>query len=748
VRLTNILSYFFGALSIGLCNSSCTLVKPHNSAIIAVDGTPVTTEEFLYVYNKNNLEQEPPTRKEIDEYLDLFVNFKLKVREAESLGLHRDSAFIQELEGYKKQLAAPYLTETRIIDSLVQVTYDRLKTEVNASHILITVPKDATPADTLEAYQQILALKDQIISGGKSFEQTAFEQSQDPSAKRNKGNLGYFTAMQMVYPFEEAAYKLPLDSISDPVRTDFGYHLIKVNQRRPSQGRIQVSHILVRAQSGIAAGDSTLAANRAREIYTKATNGDDWNLLCRQFSEDVGTKMKGGQLPWFKTGDISNIPSFETAAFSLEHPGDISEPVKTAYGWHILRLDGKQGLEPFEELEPKIRSNLSSSSRAHLNQTELIKRLKQENNFKENQQMVEKALEFGNEDLETGSWQISDDWDHLDQVLFTVEKSNYLVRKFYEFVEEKQPFKSTAGRLQSMESAYEQFVNSSLLDYEEDHLADKHYDYKMLLREYRDGILLFQLMEERVWNQAIMDTTGLREFFEQNQDQYQWEDRVSANIYNADTESSLEKVREFIDQGYVIFTKYDFHGTETSLNKAQVRILEGISRQLLSGEDRYLVFEYDTTSIPAARIKETISKQLDVYGIGDKQFKVRYLPVSQGFIIYAASSSVEDLLENMNKENPLTLQLESGQFQRGENRFVDQVPWVTGKHQLNADERSILVEITKLLPAGDQQLDEIKGQVISDYQNLLEAEWIDELRQKYPVEIYEKEVEKVYEQFD
>ena len=307
----------------------------------------------MYVYNKNNLNQEPTNKSAIDDYLELFINFKLKVREAEALGLHKDSSFVRELAGYQKQLAAPYLTETRILDSLAMVTYERLKTEVNASHILIRVAREASPEDTLKALERIEQVSEMIDRNGKDFEQLAFEYSEDPSAKQNNGNLGYFTAMQMVYPFEEAVYRLPVDSVSKPIRTDFGYHLIKVNDKRTSQGRIQVSHILVRTQPDINREDSVLAAKRAQEIHAKAINGGDWDLLCRQFSEDVGTKMKGGKLPWFKTGDISNIPTFEEAAFSIQQPGEISKPIKTAYGWHIIRLDARQGLEPFEQLEQK-----------------------------------------------------------------------------------------------------------------------------------------------------------------------------------------------------------------------------------------------------------------------------------------------------------------------------------------------------------------------------------------------------------
>lgn len=727
---------------------SCTVLKnPDTNAIVTIDGTPVTTEELLYVYHKNNLETQTVDTSEIRNYLDLFINFKLKVREAEMLGLDQDSAFIEELEGYRKQLAYPYLTETRLLDSLAKVTYERLKTEINASHILIQVTSDASPQDTLAAYEEIVLLSD-LIKQGEDFGQVAFERSEDPSVKQNKGNLGYFTAMQMVYPFEEAAYRLPVDSISQPVRTNFGYHLIKVHDKRTSQGQIQVSHILVRTQQGISPSDSILAANRAQEIYSKAINQEDWDLLCRQFSEDVGTKMKGGKLPWFKTGDISNIPAFEKAAFSLDQIGEISEPVKTEYGWHIIKLEEQKELETYETLEPKIRSNISANSRAEMNQQELIKRLKKENHFKESRQVVEEAISYANETLSKGTWTSVDHWGIQNKQLFSIDDSSYTVADFYQYVENKQPLPYQSDPVEMMRTAYDKFSKEALIAYEDAHLADKYYDYKMLLKEYRDGILLFQLMEDKVWNQAIQDTLGLKSFFEENQQNYQWEDRAATNIYNVLDENALQEVENFIEQGYFNYTKYDFYSQEESLNKVQINILDDISQLLLQSENKYLILQYDTSNSRLEKICGEIINHLQTIGIDTNSIVIEELNKgSLGFIGFVASNSIDDLSENMNNKNPLTIQVESGLFQKGENTWLDQVAWETGRHQLEVDNRIVLVEITQILPAGNQQFNEIKGQVISDYQTELENEWVEELRNKYRVDIHENELERIYNKY-
>ena len=733
--------------SLGIACAS--LNNSNSSTVVEVDGTEVTSREFLHVYNKNNLNEVPQGREEITDYLDLFINFKLKVREAESLGLDKDSSFIEELSGYQKQLARPYLTETRLLDSLSLVTYERLKTEVHASHILIGLPEDHSPEDTLGAYERIISLRELISSGEKGFGQAAFEHSEDPSAKQNRGDLGYFSAMQMVYPFEDAAYRLPVDSISSPIRTDFGYHLIKVHDRRPSQGRIQVSHILVRSPEGIQANDSLLAAKRAQQIYVKANSGEDWDLLCRQFSEDLGTKMKGGALPWFKTGDISNIPTFEKAAFEIENPGDIHEPVKTAYGWHIIRLNDKQGLESYESLESKIRANLTSSSRADLNQKELVNRLKLENHFKQNESVMTAAFEFANETLNKGTWKSQPHWEVNQKELFKIGKSNFLVSDFYNYLEAKQPLKYHTDPKQMMLTAYEDYVKETLIDYEEVHLADKHYDYKMLTKEYRDGILLFQLMEDKVWNQAIRDTVGLKEFYLQHKDSYQWDTRVDATVFNVGDESALNEVEKFLDTGYFTYQKYDFSGSGEDFNKAQERILGTVAQLLQQGQQRQLVMEFDTSMVENIKTRQAIDAFLNASNVDATNSVIRHLPEGrQGFLLYATSSSLNDLAENMNQKDPLTIQVESGRYQRGENQVVDKVEWEKGIHNLEVDGRKVLVHIEEIIPKGLQELEEIKGQVISDYQTHLEAKWVAELRDKYQVIIHEKTLEKIYKQYN
>jgi len=748
VNFHNITSISLNILVLSCLAYGCSTIKNTGSQeIITIDQRSVTTEEFLYVFEKNNLNQnlEVVTEDDVRDYLDLFINFKLKVLEAEAQGLHQDPDFISELEGYRKQLAQPYLTETQFMDSLVKVTYDRLGEEVNASHLLIRVAEDANPADTLVAYRKIEEIRAKVDAGG-DFNSLAQQFSEDPSASQNEGQLGYFSAMQMVYDFENAAYGLNINEVSQPVRTRFGYHLIKVHDKRASHGKIQVAHILIRANPAIPAQDSLAAAEKAFEIYRLAKKGEDWDLLCRQFSEDTSTKLKGGSLPWFKTGDLSNIPAFEKAAFALVDVNEISQPVKTPYGWHIIRLENRLGLEPFEELEPRIRANLTRNSRGDLNKQALVKRLKAENNFQEMPQALDIALTHATDSLLQGIWQSDPAWNDQANTLFLINEMSVTLGDFYQYLETNQPFQKGSSAAQKMTGAYSRFSEERLIRYEEQNLSTKYPEYRLLSQEYRDGLLLFQLMEDKVWNKAVEDSAGLNSFFAQHRQLYQWGPRVQATIFNAADQRTLDQVVKFLNEGSMEYLKYDFSGSELSLNKAQIKILDNIARQLKQGSKRYLVLEYPDDA-QSKKVRDLLMTHLTNYKIADR-VKENNSGNYQGFIAYVASRSPQDLAAKLNEKQPLTLQIENGRFQKGDNPLVDEVPWQPGQRVVEKDGRFILVNIEQVLPAGNQELSEIKGQVISDYQVELEKLWLDELKNKYQVTINEKAVKNVYEMYE
>ncbi|HEU5289699.1 MAG TPA: peptidylprolyl isomerase, partial [Cyclobacteriaceae bacterium] len=368
--------------------------------LFTVASEPVTSDEFIYLYKKNHQAKEDFTQPKIEEYLALFINFKLKVKEARFRGIDTTAVFLKEYESYKEELKKPYLPEGKLIDSLVNVTYKRLQEEVRASHILISIKNDATPADTLEAYNKALEIKSKA-QAGEDFGSLAALYSEEPMAQTSKGDLGYFTALQMVYPFENAAYLGKPGDIVGPVRTRFGYHILKIVDRKPARGEVEVSHIMIRTG---AERDAAKSKNLIFEIYEQLNGGVSWEEVCKQYSEDPSSKNNGGKLRPFGVGAMASVPEFDRVAFSLQKPGEVSDPFQTQYGWHIVRLEKKIPLPTLEELAPNLKGRVARDERVQVSKQALTSKLKRDFSFTEN--TVTKAKVFGLADttLTTGKW--------------------------------------------------------------------------------------------------------------------------------------------------------------------------------------------------------------------------------------------------------------------------------------------------------------------------------------------------------
>lgn len=530
-------------------NSAAAQKVSDTTTLMTVNGQKVTVEEFNYIYSKNNQKNKYAyTQKDLDEYMKLFINFKLKVLEAERLGLDTNPAFITELKGYEKQLAKPYLTEDSVIDALTKQAYERMQTEVRAAHILILVDENASPEDTLKAYKKISSIRKSIVEG-KDFGKTAFEKSEDPSAKINNGDLGYFRALNMVYPFEEAAYTTPVGTVSEPFRTSFGYHILKVTDKRPSQGTVTAAHIMINAKSGISSEDSLAAKRKVDEIYTKLiADPSQWNTLCTQFSDHGASKNNNGELKPFETGNPNLPAEFKETAFKLEKEGDISAPFKSPYGWHIVKLISKTPLDPFDKMEYEIRNRVMRDSRSALSEKVLIKKLKKENDVVEYAKNFTTFLSFANDDLISGTWKYTPT-KKSGYTLFTINGEKYSIEDALTYIQSSQKPSKANKAEEVMKKYYETFLNKSILQYEEDHLTEKYSDYRLLVKEYRDGILLFQLMDDLVWSKAVKDTSGLKKYYEANKTSYMWVDRIDATIYDLGEIDKLKKLKKDIAKG-------------------------------------------------------------------------------------------------------------------------------------------------------------------------------------------------------
>ena len=509
--------------------------------VLSVDGEDVSLEEFENIFRKNNRDS-VVTKASIDEYMELFINFKLKVHAAKAAGLDTVSKFKYELQGYRSQLARPYLTDQEKLDELMQEAYAHLQEEVRASHLLIECKPNALAADTLKAYNKIMDIRKKILAG-ESFESAAKKYSTDKSVEKNNGDLGYFTAFQMVYPFESAAYNTKIGEVTIPVRTQYGYHLLKVTGRRSARGEIHVAHIMVKPKKEDANDASEAKIN---EIYQKALEGKQtFQELCALYSEDVTTKNKGGELPWFGTNKM--VSEFEEASYALKADGDVSRPFKTSYGWHIVKRLAYKPLASFESMSKDIKAKVSKDVRAEKTKNSFLSKIGKEYNFVYNQKYINKLASKADSSTYVGQLKASKGL--LKKVFCEVSGTKYTVNDFYQTMITRKGANTNLNPEDYVKFEAKMFAEDKLMREEDAHLEGKYPAFRLLMKEYREGILLFELTDQLVWSKAVKDTVGLNSYFEANKASFMWPDRAEVVIYTCANDEIANKLRKMLESG-------------------------------------------------------------------------------------------------------------------------------------------------------------------------------------------------------
>jgi peptidyl-prolyl cis-trans isomerase SurA len=532
------ISKLFSLLISFLIVFSSVHAQDNNKKILAEIGDEkITVEEFLQIYRKNNTQVADLDPKSLEEYLELYINFRLKVLEAEEGGLHNEQSFKDELQGYRAQLAKPYLVDEEATENLVKESYERSLEDLRASHILIKMEKTASPRDTLLAYNRIMGLRERILNG-EDFSKIAFEFSEDQSARDrdaggrlvrgNKGDLGYFTAFDMVYAFETAAYGLKKGEVSLPVRTDFGYHLIHLTDRKPAMGKVLAAHILLLYPPDAKKQDSVALEEKINMVYEKLIAGETFEDLALAYSDDRSTADKGGLLQWF--GSNRMIPDFIYQISLLEEYGAHSGPFQTHFGWHIIKLIEQQKPGSFEDSYTELKEKVQKNERSVVIKQSLVKRIKKDYNFKESAKALEVFYTAVTDSIFEGSWKIPAK-PKFNSELFSIGNKKYTQMDFAKYLLDTQR-KGTREDIRFYVNAnYNIFVEEELMDYEDAQLESKYPEFKALVREYRDGILLFELTDKKIWSMAVKDTTGLMAFHADVEHNYMWGERADASIF-------------------------------------------------------------------------------------------------------------------------------------------------------------------------------------------------------------------------
>ncbi|QEE48045.1 peptidylprolyl isomerase [Flavobacterium alkalisoli] len=535
-------------LGVALCASSLSFSqKTQKEVLFTVNDNPYYTDEFIRVYKKNLDLVKDDSQKDLDNYLDLFIGYKLKVNKAYELGLQDNKKYQMELKNYRSQLSKNYLIDREVTDELVKEAYDRMQKEIKASHILFQIDENALPADTLKLYQKVMDVRKKALAG-EDFAKLALKYSEDSSVTENKGELGYFSALRMVYPFETGAYNTPKGQISMPIRTRFGYHLIKVDDVRPYRGEVTVAHIMIaKPKDTLNTVEMAKVKTRVEEIYQKLKQGEDFAELAKQFSQDAYTNGKGGVLDKFSSGTLASV-KFEDEAFSLKKAGDYTKPFETKFGWHIVKLIEKYPLKSFDEMKSDIEARVAKDDRSTVIAAAMTEKLKKQYPLVTDKAMYAKAKAAVNDDFYIVKWMLPQSADSYNATLLTINNDKkYTAWDFLEYVNSQQKSGITAKPVSRLvEILYDKFSSDKLKAYYDAHLEEEFPDFAAVMQEYRDGLLLFDLMEKEIWEKAKNDSIGLQNYYQAHIKDYQWGDRVDAEIYSSTDKSVVEQARKYL----------------------------------------------------------------------------------------------------------------------------------------------------------------------------------------------------------
>lgn len=685
------------------------------------------------------------------------------IADAKKRGYHESEEFKGEMETYRGILAEAYLTDSASIKYLLKETYSWMKEEIRASHIMYAISEFADPADTAAIYQKLIDIRNKAIAG-EDFGSLAQQFSQDKKTSSIGGDLGWFKALQFVYPIEKAAYNTPVGQVSMPFKSKGGYHIIKVNERRPFSGSVRVQHIL--KMVALTAPDSVNVKIKAKidSIYAQLGKGVAFEELCKKHSDDYKTKNYGGFLPAFGIGTREET-AFEQAAFALQE-GAISPPVRTSAGWHIIKLAQKLPLESYEDVYPKIKEKMVTDSRGDVVKENALRRLRKEMQFVEYEEVIKKAIAAADTNLLRKKWNYAFNDETTNQTIFSIGKKQYPTKLFYDFAVDRQTFERIpAGFTPSMtmRSFYKKFVENTVKAYAEEHLEDINPDFKLLLNEYATSLLKMQLLNDLIYEKSTSDTTGQRIFYEKNIEKYRMPERVLATVIASKDAKTVYSVKDIFTKGTPYNLKRGYSSPLyyakylSELTPEHKRILVSVL-EIMRRNKGYVVEigghadQNEGDNASAERIEKVktylMANGLPIERIIENDY-VKTPPVDRfdwaknqwvKFKFY--STSKKDVEKIFNSKEPNSVTIDDGYFKKGENKYVDMAKWEVGTQSVVKDGKFADVIIEKVEPARNKSLREARGQVLSDYQKSLEKKFNDDLVNKYPIKLNNEEIQK------
>jgi peptidyl-prolyl cis-trans isomerase SurA len=659
-----------------------------NGVVFTVAGKQeVTLDEFERQFLKNlNLKEKAVSAEDIDTYLRLYIRFKLKIQDAYDAGKDTSEAYKRELSMYREQLARNYLYDRSVTDKLIKEAYDRLLSEVNVSHILIRCDRSADPTKVSAIEKRMTEIKKalQRDPSEKNFSDLASSDSEDPGSKSTGGALGYLTALQVVYEFENAAYETPVEGISDVFRTDFGFHILRVNAKRANLGEVKARHILIRTGNN-AAQSPEEAEKMANEIYAKIKAGESFEEMAKKHSEDFSSKYSGGTMNALTVtqfvGDIER-QIWAEKAFQLTQANEVTEPFRTNFGWHLLQLVEKKPLKSFDEMKVSLRTKVQQNQRSQIGIDSLVVKIKREDRFVENKALWAELtrLLISDSGLIKGKFDaltLPEELSYLQKgvkikvnlfnaSLFQIGNQDFTVEQFAGRLS-GQNAKIEGSVVEFLKETYGNWVQEACVAYQNEHLEEKSPEFRYIYKEYREGILMFNRMQEMVWDKANKDSVGLAAYFKEHIGEYQWDNRFQAAFFFCSNKKMMDQVAKQVKKGLSLDSIRKIHTAKSQLNYS--------------------------------------------YRFGKYQLSDTFL---------------------FPQKDPLKMLFADEKYKGKKNKIYK-------LGQVGAD--FVVVQVYDYLLTGPKALEETRGPVASKYQEILEQRWISDLESRYPVNINTESVD-------
>ncbi len=543
-----------GALFAGCSGSAPTTgaeVPADPDALVVAEfaGQTLTLGEFEDRYARASGDRGEAADDSIGAYEDFltrYVDFRLKVMEARRLGLDRDSALRKEIRDYRTQLAKPYFLEREVLEDVVRDIYEKQREEIAASHILLRIDEGAAPADTLAAYQRLQAIRDSIVAGQLDFAEAALRHSEDPSAAQNRGDLGFFVGGRMILAFEDRAYDTPVGEVSDVFRTRFGYHVLKVTGRRPASPEIRASHILLSLRPDAAEADSVEAYALAEQLQQRLDAGEDFATLARQYSDDPGSAERGGDLGFFARDRM--VKPFADAAYALEEPGERSGIVRSRFGLHLIQLEERKPVASYEEQYEEIKRQAERLPRTTERLQAIGRAYRAEAGSTLDTALVRQAVAPYPADSLLARV-AAEGFGEYDEATFATVGDSALA--LAPVVARLRANRAPAGgdqeaRLFDLLNAH---VNEAAVEMAALELEDRDPEFRRIMEDYADGVLLFRVSEDSVWSAASRDSVALENYYEANRARYAFPERRRVVAFYSRSDSLLQEIGAALDVG-------------------------------------------------------------------------------------------------------------------------------------------------------------------------------------------------------